>query len=214
MMTDASTVCIGCGERFTPSEPPRMVPAPKRELLNDPPAEAPWGAGPEADGWAAPGPDAPTTTQTSACGHTNPPGQPFCSTCGANVSTGVSATGGGPGYAAGGPGHPGYGGGGPGYSPYAQPGYSMPGPVPTNKRARNALILGIVAFFCCGVILGPAAIVEGTKARKEIAQWGGMEGDGMALAGIICGAIATALNLLGIIVQVIILSADSSTSGY
>lgn len=58
------------------------------------------------------------------------------------------------------------------------------------KGASRALILGIVSFFCLPIVFGPAAIHEGTKARKAIAQSGGMlTGDGLALAGVILGAI-------------------------
>lgn len=78
------------------------------------------------------------------------------------------------------------------------PGSSYVGPRVTNKRARNSLILGIVAFFCLGVVLGPAAVIEGVKARREIAN-SAEEGDGMALAGIICGAIAAVLSVVWLI---------------
>ncbi len=99
----------------------------------------------------------------------------------------------------------------PGWSSPA-PGAAYVGPRTTNKRARNSLILGIVAFFCFGVLLGPAAVVEGVKARREIANSAVEEGDGLALAGIICGAIAAVLSVLGI---VYLLTADGGgSSGY
>jgi hypothetical protein len=65
-------------------------------------------------------------------------------------------------------------------------------PTQTDKGARTSLILSIVSLLICGVILGPAAIVEGVKARKRIRESNGrLTGDGMALAGIIIGVIAT-----------------------
>lgn len=73
-----------------------------------------------------------------------------------------------------------------------------------SDTARNALICGILAIFCCGIILGPIAIVLALNARKEIANSrGALTGEGMATAGLICGIIATALNVLGILIQII-----------
>ena len=71
------------------------------------------------------------------------------------------------------------------------------GPVGTCSNARTSLILGIVSFFCCGIITGPIAIVLGVKARREIADsQGRLTGDGMAIAGIVLGIIATVFNVL------------------
>ena len=49
------------------------------------------------------------------------------------------------------------------------------------------------------MILGPVAVVLGYQARKEIAATAELEGDGMALAGMIVGAIATVLGVIAII---------------
>jgi hypothetical protein len=52
------------------------------------------------------------------------------------------------------------------------------------------MVVGIVSLFCCGVALGVVAIVLGILARNEISASGGTQGgSGMALAGIILGAI-------------------------
>lgn len=52
------------------------------------------------------------------------------------------------------------------------------------------MISGIVSLFCCGVILGPVAIVLSTQAKAEIAATGGVQGgDGQAKAGLILGII-------------------------
>jgi len=101
------------------------------------------------------------------------------------------------GYGAPGPyGAPGYGGyGAPGTNPYGPPGYGYGygyQPTETDKGARTSLILSIVGLVLCGIIFGPAAIVEGVKARKRIRESNGrLTGDGMALAGIIIGVLAT-----------------------
>jgi hypothetical protein len=70
-----------------------------------------------------------------------------------------------------------------------------------NGKATAALITGVsslVLFWCCGLgIAGVVAIVLGVKARSEIRARGGAQtGDGMALAGIVTGAIAVVLGLL------------------
>lgn len=52
------------------------------------------------------------------------------------------------------------------------------------------MIAGIVSLFCCGVVLGPVAIVLSTQARAEIAATGGVQsGEGQAKAGLILGII-------------------------
>lgn len=109
-----------------------------------------------------------------------------------------------------------------GQPPYGQPAYGQPGqygygqpgpygygyPSRTNGKATAALWTGIgsiVLAFCCGLgIIGVLPIVLGVKARNEIRATGGQqEGDGMALAGIITGAIALVLSLM-VIVAIIV----------
>ena len=110
-------------------------------------------------------------------------------------------------------GHPGYpptGYGDPyGQTPYGQYGYPGPGfPRPRNGKAIAALWTGIGALVltpCCGAgVLGLLPIVLGVKARNEIRASGGQQdGDGMALAGIITGAVAVVLSLAWITVIVV-----------
>ncbi len=59
--------------------------------------------------------------------------------------------------------------------------------------------------FCCGLgLVGILPIVLGVKARNEIRATGGQqEGEGMALAGIITGAIALVLSLVVIVLIII-----------
>lgn len=88
-----------------------------------------------------------------------------------------------------------------GQQPYGGP---PPGPLavtPTNQKATAALITGIttlVLSWCCGLgVVGVVAIVLGTKARAEIRRSGGAEsGDGIAVAGIVTGAVAVVIGLV------------------
>jgi hypothetical protein len=87
----------------------------------------------------------------------------------------------------------------PGYGQpaYGQPpGYPPPGyGYPAYRRPTNTLaILALVMAF----VFAPAGLVLGIVARKQIRQ-SGEEGDGLALAGIIVGAIACVLVVLVIV---------------
>ena len=117
------------------------------------------------------------------------------------------------------------------YAPYAQQpygqqpgyGYNQGGlygygtPPRTNGKATAALWSGIgsiVLTLCCGLgILGVVPIVLGVKARAEIRATGGQqEGDGMALAGIITGAVAIVLSIL--FIAAIVISIVSGTANF
>jgi hypothetical protein len=91
------------------------------------------------------------------------------------------------------------------------PTYPAPAGAPTNSNAVVALILGIASLLFCQVI-GPAAVIVGQRSRREIARTG-EQGDGMALAGVITGAIATAILALGVIalIAVVVIAAASSS---
>jgi hypothetical protein len=89
----------------------------------------------------------------------------------------------------------------PGYGPGPVQPYGPPGVAATNGKATAALVTGIASLvlsWCCGLgVAGVVAIVLGVKARREIAMSGGrQQGDGMALGGIITGAVAVVLGLL------------------
>ena len=63
--------------------------------------------------------------------------------------------------------------------------------------AISALVLGITGVFCAGFICGPLAVVFGFLGRRDIRQSNGwITGDGIALAGIILGAIGAILWIL------------------
>lgn len=60
----------------------------------------------------------------------------------------------------------------PSYTPQqyqAQPQYYAK-PAGENKNGVIALILGIIGCFCCGIVLGPVAIIYGIKGRNEDAE--------------------------------------------
>lgn len=63
-------------------------------------------------------------------------------------------------------------------------------------RAIASLVCGIISLILFGIILGVVAVVLGTMARKEIAADPNLEGDGLALAGIITGAIGAVLAVV------------------
>ena len=92
----------------------------------------------------------------------------------------------------------------PGYG-YPPPGYGQPyyyGPPPTNPMAIASLVLAFV--------VPPAGMVMGIAARRQIRRTG-EQGDGLALAGIILGSIATGLYVLLIVFWLVVLA--SLTSG-
>ncbi|HVF78110.1 MAG TPA: DUF4190 domain-containing protein [Solirubrobacteraceae bacterium] len=73
------------------------------------------------------------------------------------------------------------------------------GPVVEKKRSGKAigsLVCGIISLVILGVILGVVAVVLGAMARKEIKENPALAGDGMALAGIITGAIGAVLAVV------------------
>jgi hypothetical protein len=89
-----------------------------------------------------------------------------------------------------------------GYAPpqYPPPGFYRP---PTNTMAILSLVLAFV--------FAPAGIVLGVLARNQIKRTG-EEGDGLALAGIIVGSIASAFWLLLIVFWIVAFA--SFTAGY
>jgi len=103
---------------------------------------------------------------------------------------------------------------------YGQPPYGQPDPYgaqpQTNGKATAALWTGVgalVLVLCCiGGLLGVVPIVLGLKARSEIRSSGGRQsGDGLALTGIILGALAV-LASLALIALVAVLFANGSSA--
>jgi hypothetical protein len=91
------------------------------------------------------------------------------------------------------------------------PGYPVAASAPTNNNAVLALILGLVSLAVCQII-GPVAVIIGQRARREIARTG-EQGDGMALAGVITGAISTVILALGVVALIAIIVIAAASSG-
>ncbi len=69
-----------------------------------------------------------------------------------------------------------------------------------HPKGTTVLVLGIVSFFCFGIITGTIAFFMGTAALKEIdAVPGRYSNRGQVNAGRICGIIGAILNVLSII---------------
>jgi hypothetical protein len=125
-------------------------------------------------------------------GYGPPPGYAPPSGYGSQPAYGGQAGYGAPGY---GP-PPGYG--APGYGP--PPGYGYPRP--TNTLAILSLVMAFV--------FSPVGLVLGIVARRQIRQTG-EQGDGLALAGIIIGGIATALAVLAFVFFFVAIASVGST---
>jgi hypothetical protein len=77
-------------------------------------------------------------------------------------------------------------------------------PSVADRGATKSIVLGAIGLLICGVILGPAAIVEGVQARRRIASsGGGLTGNAQAIIGICLGSIATFFTFLGYLAIVV-----------
>ncbi len=82
-------------------------------------------------------------------------------------------------------------------------------PPPTGAAGQNktlatvSLVLGITSIFCCGLLTGIPAIITGFMAKGKVdenpQEFGGR---GLAIAGMILGAVSIVLTIVGIILQV------------
>jgi FtsH-binding integral membrane protein len=78
----------------------------------------------------------------------------------------------------------------------------------TNPMAIVSLVSGILGCLCVTWIV---AIVTGIIGRKQIRDSGGMQkGDGMALAGIILGAVWGVIGILWFIFSIAVSSSGNS----
>lgn len=103
-------------------------------------------------------------------------------------------------------------------SPYG-PAYGPPR-MPTNGKATASLVTGVATLVLslCPLIglAGLVAVFLGVKARSEIGSSGGtQQGDGLALGGIVTGAIALAVGLtvLALIVIALVAGVSYDTGG-
>ena len=82
--------------------------------------------------------------------------------------------------------------------PGSQPPYGTPPATPVN--ATSILVMGILSLFCFGVILGPIAYLQGTKALQTLDAYGDPTNvRGQVSAGRICGLIGGILAVIIII---------------
>jgi len=83
---------------------------------------------------------------------------------------------------------------------------SIPAPRQTSSYAVISLVAGILGWTLLPAIGSICAIIFGHMARGEIRCSNGLlEGDGLAVAGLVLGWLATALWLIGIICFIAIL---------
>ena len=76
---------------------------------------------------------------------------------------------------------------------------------PTHPRAVTSLVLGILSLVLCGFFTGIPAIILGRRAQEDIrASNGTLGGDGLALAGIITGAISVVVTGLATLLVVVV----------
>ena len=71
-----------------------------------------------------------------------------------------------------------------------------PPPAGTESKASIALILGILSVFCFGILSGIPAIILGFMSRRDIERSGQtLGGGGMAVGGIVTGALGSLMSL-------------------
>ncbi len=87
-------------------------------------------------------------------------------------------------------------------APPPPPAAGVPGGQPQKSSLPLiSLILGLLSIFCFGFLTGIAAIITGVVGRKKAQENG--QGAGMALAGIITGAIGSLISIIAIFVLVV-----------
>ncbi|WP_438347757.1 DUF4190 domain-containing protein [Paenibacillus sp. FA6] len=87
------------------------------------------------------------------------------------------------------------------YNNYPPP---MP-PVKTNGKSITALVLGIlsIALPYIGFLIGIIAIIFASLSFKEL-KYKNEEGRGMAVAGLVCGIVGTALYAIIIVLLILV----------
>lgn len=214
-MTDETGAGEGAGDFFPPGTPPPAVPPAGNPPSSNPPsADAPgwsWGPEPAAEAPTPTGPPAEPPTMLGGAGPVVPgpyePPPPDPGAFGAPPGPGGYSPPPGPG--AFGPPPGGFGGPPPqqyGAQPWGPPASSpygvVPASAPTDGLAIASLITGVVsmvaAFLCClGGFIGIGAVVMGVMSRKRIGQSNGASsGNGLAVGGIVTGAIGLVIALL------------------
>jgi uncharacterized membrane protein YjgN (DUF898 family) len=91
--------------------------------------------------------------------------------------------------------------------------YPAPPPPQDDSGATTSMVLGILGLVLCG-LLAPIALFMGISAKRRIRESGGyLGGDGQATAGVVMGAIGTALIVLALVIVVIVLIAAAASTG-
>jgi hypothetical protein len=102
---------------------------------------------------------------------------------------------------------------GPGMAAPGRHGWARSGgtytPSVSDGGANKAVILGVISLlasvFWCGLVLGPAAIIEGVKLLRRIrASGGGLRGRPQAITAIVLGSLASFLSGLGLLATVVV----------
>jgi len=76
-------------------------------------------------------------------------------------------------------------------------------PVETSALAIVSLVFGILAWVALPLIGAVIAIVTGHMARSEIqAAYGDLQGDGMAVAGLVLGYLNLVIAMFGVVLIV------------
>ncbi|SDR78260.1 protein of unknown function [Paraoerskovia marina] len=101
-----------------------------------------------------------------------------------------------------------------GSAPYAQPSYgTAPAPQKTNGMAIASLATSVAGFvMLCGIPC-PVGLVLGIVALRQVKERG-EQGRGMALGGVIVGAIGTAFLVFAVIFFLFVIGVASTDTGY
>ena len=73
--------------------------------------------------------------------------------------------------------------------------------VPNNQMAVWSMITGIAALLCCQGYLGILSIILGAVALSRLKNNPRQQGSGFAIAGIVLGAIALLMFIIGLIIM-------------
>lgn len=103
--------------------------------------------------------------------------------------------------------------------PYQQPGYPQ-APKQSNPMAIGALVCGIIGVVFCwfgwfsfvALVLSVIGIILGAKGMQVAKTTN--SGKGLAIAGLVCGIVGTALSLIAVICYICVLSAANDIINY
>lgn len=69
------------------------------------------------------------------------------------------------------------------------------------KQARDAFIVSIFAIFCCQIVLGPIAIIQGAHVNKQLDLMGEPR-NGLATAAVVLGIVSLVILVVGVFINV------------